>query len=94
MVGIGRAAHSRLGLEGQIFLLQGGGQDVRLLRAQRTRLQRSPCSAQVIQALHSGETRAGMRNSARDREEVAALPRRQAGSEVGAGQSADRRDRR
>ncbi len=38
-----------------------------------------------------GEARAGVRDGARDREEVAALPRRRARAEVGAGQGASRR---
>lgn len=91
MVGLGRAAHPRLGLEGRALLLRAGGQGVRLLRVRRAGLQRRARRAQAVQALHPGEARAGVRDGARDREEVAALPRRRARAEVGAGQGASRR---
>ena len=91
MFGLGRAAHPRLGLEGRALLLRGGGQGVRLLRVRRAGLQRRARGAQAVEALHPGEARAGVRDGARDREEVAALPRRRAGAEVWAGQGADRR---
>ena len=64
---------------------------VRLLRVRRAGLQRRARRAQAVQALHPGEARAGVRDGARDREEVAALPRRRARAEVGAGQGASRR---
>ena len=88
VVGLGRAAHPRLGLEGRALLLRAGGQGVRLLRVRRAGLQRRARRAQAVQALHPGEARAGVRDGARDREEVAALPRRRARAEVGAGQGA------
>lgn len=91
VVGLGRAAHPRLGLEGRALLLRAGGQGVRLLRVRRAGLQRRARRAQAVQALHPGEARAGVRDGARDREEVAALPRRRARAEVGAGQGASRR---
>lgn len=78
----------RLGLEGRALLLRADGQGVRLLRVRRAGLQRCARRAQAVEALHPGEAGAGVRDGARDREEVAALPRRRAGPEVRPGQGA------